>query len=39
MQKKWHKSEVGLEWHREHVKNSLAKTWGKKRYSYLYCMR
>ena len=27
--KKWHKSEVGLEWHREHVKNSLAKTWGK----------
>ena len=23
----WHKSEEGMEWHKEHVKNSLAKSW------------
>ena len=27
--KEWHKSEEGLEWHRQHVKNSLAKTFVK----------
>ena len=27
----WHRSEEGRAWHREHAKQSLAKTWGKPR--------
>ena len=27
----WHRSEEGKAWHREHAKQSLAKTWGKPR--------
>lgn len=27
----WHRSEEGRAWHREHAKQSLAKTWGKRR--------